>query len=259
MGLTLIVLLFEVGNRMFSAGVAFIAVVLGVFEPNLLAHSALVTTDLAFTLFYMAAVYALWRVAEQPTPLRLAGCGVMSGLALSSKHSDLILIPTLALLAAVEIACQVKNVATSGAAPRPVVGREIRTWAGKLIVIYGLAVLVLWGFYGFRFQARPDGLPLWSGFAAYAGLLKGHLARWALTTAARLKLLPQSYLFGLIDVMINTAGPRMSFLRGHLYPHALWYYFPVAFVIKSTIGFLALLILASKAGRESVTVRQPIS
>jgi tetratricopeptide (TPR) repeat protein len=127
--------------------------------------------------------------------------------------------------------------------------REICLWAGRLIVIYGLAVLVLWGFYGFRFQARPDGLPLWSGFAAYAALLRGHVARWALTTAGRFKLLPQSYLFGLIDVLIITAGPRISFLRGNLYPHALWYYFPVAFVIKSTIGFLGMLILGLAAFR----------
>ena len=39
----------------------------------------------------------------------------------------------------------------------------------------------------------------------------------------------------------------MSFILGHLYPRAVWYYFPVAFVIKSTIGFLALLILAVAA------------
>jgi hypothetical protein len=249
MGLTLMVLLFEAGNRIFSAGVAWISVVLGVFEPNLLAHSALVTTDVGFTFFYLAAVYAFWRVAEEPTPLRLAGCGVMSGLALASKHSALILIPTLAVLAAVEIASRLKKVAGAGAAPRPALAREIRHWTGRLIVIYALAVLVLWGFYGFRFQARPDGLPLWSGFPAYAALLKGHVARWTLTTAARFKLLPQSYLFGLIDVMIVTAGPRISFLREHLYPHALWYYFPVVFVIKSTIGFLGILIVGLAAFR----------
>ena len=102
-------------------------------------------------------------------------------------------------------------------------------------------MLVLWGFYGFKFQARPEGLPLWADLDAYATLLKGHTMRWALTHAAHYKLLPQSYLFGLIDVMIVTAGPRMSYLFGHLYPRALWYYFPVAFVIKSTLGFLALL------------------
>src|SRR5208282_3682172 len=75
-GLLLILLLFEAGYRMFGAGAAWIAAVVAVFEPNLLAHSTLVTTDFAVTCFCLAAVYALWRLAERPTLLRLAGCGV---------------------------------------------------------------------------------------------------------------------------------------------------------------------------------------
>jgi len=248
-GLLLVLLLFEAGYRMFGAGVAWMAVVIAVFEPNLLAHSTLVTTDFAFTCFYLAAVYALWRVAEQPTPLRLAGCGVMSGLALASKHSAILLIPTLALLAAVEIACQTGNPGPEGCAPRQVLKRGIRLWIGRLIMIYGIALLVLWGFYGFRYQARPDGLPLYQPIAVYTTLLKGDLAPWLVNTAARFKLLPQSYLFGLTDVLWVTAGPRPSFLLGRLNMHAFWYYFPVAFVIKSTLGFLTLLILGVVAIR----------
>jgi len=246
-GLLLVLLLFEAGYRMFGAGVAWIAVVLAVFEPNLLAHSTLVTTDFAFTCFYLAAVYALWRLAERPTLLRLAGCGAMSGLALASKHSALLLVPTLALLAAVEIACRAQSPGPEGFAPRQVLGREIRMWTGRLIIIYGLALLVLWGFYGFRYQARPDGLQLYQTIASYTTLLKGHIAPWLVNTAARFKLLPQSYLFGLTDVLWVTAGPRPSFLLGRLNMHAFWYYFPVAFVIKSTLGFLALLILGVAA------------
>jgi 4-amino-4-deoxy-L-arabinose transferase-like glycosyltransferase len=243
-GLLLVLLLFEAGYRMFGAGAAWIATLLAVFEPNLLAHSTLVTTDFAFTCFYLAAVYALWRVAERPTILRLAGCGVASGLALASKHSALLLAPTLVLLAAVEIACRVKSARRDESAPRPVLAREIRIWVGRLLIIFGIATLILWGFYGFRFAARPDGLPLWQSLSSYTALLRGHVAPWLINTAARFKLLPESYLFGLTDVLLVTAGPRMSFLLGRLHPHAVWYYFPVAFVVKSTLGFLLLLILA---------------
>jgi 4-amino-4-deoxy-L-arabinose transferase-like glycosyltransferase len=246
-GLLLILLLFEAGYRMFGAGVAWTAAVLAVFEPNLLAHCTLVTTDFAGACFDLAAVYALWRVAERPTLLRLAGCGVMCGLALASKHSALLLLPTLALLAAVEIACQAQGAGQGEFAPRRILSREIRIWIGRLIVILGIAVLVLWSFYAFRYQARPDGLPLWLSLDQYTRLLRGHLEPWVVNTAARFKLLPESYLFGLTDVLLVTRGPRLSFLFGRLYPHALWYYFPVAFVIKSTLGFLALLILGVAA------------
>jgi len=246
-GLLLVLLLYEAGYRMFGAGVAWIAAVLAIFEPNLLAHSTLVTTDFAFTCFSFAAVYALWRMVEQPTLLHLAGCGVMSGLALASKHSAILLPPTLALLAAVEIACRVKSPGHVGSAQPRVLRQEIAIWAGRLVVIYGIALLVLWAFYGFRYQARPEGLPLWESLSTFTQVLKGHLEPWLVNTAARHKLLPESYLFGLTDVLWITGGPRLSFLLGRLYPHALWYYFPVAFVIKSTLGFLALLILGIAA------------
>ena len=246
-GLLLVLLLFEAGYRMFGTGVAWIAAVIAVFEPNLLAHSTLVTTDFAFTCFYLAAVYALWRLAERPSLLHLVGCGVMSGLALASKHSAILLLPTLALLVAAEITFRVKAAVQSGSTQQQVLRKEIRIWVGRLIVIYGLAVLVLWGFYGFRYQARPDGMPLWQSLASYTALLKGHLAPWLVNTAARYKLLPESYLFGLTDVLLVTAGPRLSFLLGNLHPHALWYYFPIDFVIKSTLGFLALIILGVAA------------
>ncbi|HTS71231.1 MAG TPA: glycosyltransferase family 39 protein [Terriglobia bacterium] len=243
-GLCLVLLLFEAGYRMFGLAVGWIAAVVAVFEPNLLAHSTLVTTDFALTCFLFASVYAFWRLAEQPSLLRLVSCGMMSGLALASKHSAILLPPILAMLAAVEIYHNVKSAEGRAPGQKRALGHEITRWTGRLLVIGGIATLVLWAFYGFRYPARPDGLPLPVGVGEYTRFLKGHFAPWSINTAARYKLLPESYLFGLVDVLVVTGGPRMSFLLGRLYPHALWYYFPVCFVIKSTLGFLVLLILS---------------
>lgn len=243
-GLLMILLLFEAGFRLFGAGAAWMAATLAVFDPNLVAHCALVTTDFACACFYFAAVYALWRVAERPNFLRLAGCGASSGLALASKHSAVLLVPTLGLLAALEIAVQVQSADSTGQTRKGVLGRELRRWAGRLAVVYAGALIILWGFYAFRFQARPDGLPLWQDLPGYAALLHSHVAGSVIVAAAKFKLLPESYLFGLIDVLLVTTSTRMSFLLGHLHPHAVWTYYPVAFVIKSTVGFLALLAAA---------------
>lgn len=243
LGLLLILLLFEAGQQMFGYGAACMAAVLAVFEPNLTAHCALVTTDFALTCFLFAAVYALWRVVERSTWLRLVGCGTMTGLALASKHSALVLIPTFVVLAAVEIACRLQAAQPDSPGHRPSLWREAGTWAGRLVCIFTVAGIVLWGFYAYRYAARPDGMPLWDSVDHYTLLLRGHLMPALVRAAARYRVLPESYLFGLTDVLWITAGPRNSFLLGHLYSHALWYYFPVAFVIKSTLGFLGLLIL----------------
>ena len=66
---------------------------------------------------------------------------------------------------------------------------------------------------------------------------------WPISTAARLRILPESYLYGLADVKL-TANYYTSYLLGKVYAHGVWFYFPVAFLIKSTVGVLALLLLS---------------
>ena len=66
---------------------------------------------------------------------------------------------------------------------------------------------------------------------------------------ARFKILPESYVYGLADVLIVSSGPRPAFLFGVLHPQGIWYYFPAAFLIKSTLGFLLLLLSGLAAKR----------
>ena len=42
-------------------------------------------------------------------------------------------------------------------------------------------------------------------------------------------------------------GNRSTFILGHAYPHGIWFYFPVLFVLKSPLGFLGLLVVALAA------------
>jgi hypothetical protein len=63
---------------------------------------------------------------------------------------------------------------------------------------------------------------------------------------ARWHLLPESYLYGLVDVRA-VAGFMPSYIFGKVYQHGVWFYFPAAFVIKSTLGLLLLLLLSAAA------------
>ena len=62
-----------------------------------------------------------------------------------------------------------------------------------------------------------------------------------LSNLARPLMPPWLFLRGLGWMLITAVRP--SFLLGHLYPHGVWYYFPVLFVLKSLPGFLGLLAL----------------
>jgi hypothetical protein len=250
-------LVFFAAREMFSLRAGLIALTLFCFDPNLLAHGAYVTTDMAASCTIFATIYALWRYLERPTPARLIVVGIAAGLALAAKHSTVLLAPMLVLLLAGELALPwfSHKSACPIACPEPAEGsgssdvgfnpalifrRALRLFA-TFAVITLIGVLVLWAFYGFRYAGRPAGLTLSPSLTDYVGPLAGIQAR-GLLFAARFHLLPESYLYGLADVR-KMANDMPSFFLGRVYRHGIWYYFPVVFLIKSTLSILAALAL----------------
>ena len=233
--LLLAIVVFLGAKELFGTGAAFIALALLAFDPNLLAHGARVTTDAALSCFMFAAIYAFYRFVKVPTIWRLSVVGIATGLALAAKHTGMLVLPMLLLLA-------IYQLVRHWTSDRKVTAKPALRLAAALVAITVIAVVVLWAFYGFRYAARPNGLQLNPPLAAYVQDLKPH-ETWAITTMARWHVLPESYLYGLADVRL-TANFYTSYVLGKIYAHGVWFYFPIAFLIKSTIGFMALLLLA---------------
>jgi dolichyl-phosphate-mannose--protein O-mannosyl transferase len=155
--LTALVVFF--GTReMFGTGAAFIALTLLTFDPNLLAHGALITTDVGLACFMFLSVYLYYRFLKSPSALRLIAAGVAVGLVLAVKHTGLLVLPILFLLSFTEIR-----------------GRALKTF-GSLALITLIGCLVLWSFYRFRYEARPNGLQLNPPLAEYVKGLKPYEA-----------------------------------------------------------------------------------
>src|SRR5258706_8365444 len=99
----LALLVFLATREFFGTGSAFIALTLIVFEPNLLAHGARVTTDAGLSCFTFATIYAFYRYVKVPSAWRLPVVELPTGLALTAKHTGILVIPMLALLAICEL------------------------------------------------------------------------------------------------------------------------------------------------------------
>ncbi len=63
------------------------------------------------------------------------------------------------------------------------------------------------------------------------------------TWIGHMHLLPESYLIGLIDVK-RMAEFYPTFVLGRQLAHGVWWYFPLVIAIKTTLGLLALVVLA---------------
>jgi Dolichyl-phosphate-mannose-protein mannosyltransferase/Tetratricopeptide repeat len=239
------------GLEMFGRGAALFALTLFVFDPLLIGHGPLITTDMGVSCAMFATVYAFYRYVKQPSLLRLGVCGVLVGLALATKHSAILIAPILILLAAIEVARRWSHAASSPDAaseqthPQPEQGRvrSALRMAASLVAICTVSVAVLWAFYGFRYQARPGGVQITPPTDAYLHALHQPVEAKMIGFAEQHHLLPEAYLYGLTDVTILSNDGRMMFLFGKMYPEGRWFYFPAAFLIKSTIGFLAILLL----------------
>ena len=215
LALGLCLFVFLAAREWFGDMAGLIALALVVFDPNVLAHSALVTTDIGVSCFFVAAIWTFYRFATRPTLIRLLLAGLATGLLLATKHSGILIGPMFVFLIAWEVLdgsrCSAQT--NSSSAHR------------RLFSLYRLvlSVFVLWSFYGFRYTARPAGMAFSTSVAQYAAPLP-HFEAAGVIAVGRLHLLPESYLVGLIDVK-RAAADYPAFLLGKVYPHGRWDYF----------------------------------
>ncbi|MBB5328648.1 ArnT family glycosyltransferase [Tunturiibacter gelidoferens] len=228
--LGLALLVFLAGQEIFGATTGLLALAFLVVDPTLLAHGALVTTDAAITFFVFAAVYAWYRYMGRPTVWKLFLTGVVMGLAWAAKFTGLFLIPALGLMVLVEWF------------ERPSLRLVWKRCVGLAIAVC-VAFAVLWGCYGFRYAARPNGMVQNPDLASYLQDY-AHVANpKPLRILARTHVLPEAYIWGLANTKL-TEERDISYLFGTLRRHGTWLYFPAAILIKSTLPFLVLLVVA---------------
>jgi hypothetical protein len=209
LGVALGILLFCWVREWLGAAPAIVALILYAMEPNIAAHSALVTTDLGVTCLMFGAVYFLWRTMRRRSTGNAAGFVVCVALALVTKFSAVVLLPLAALLLAV-------------AAHRRTIGA--RTALGLFAAAVAAAFVLIWIVYGMRYT--PSASPDWV-FALHRSAIDAH------------RLLPNAFTQGFIynQSSVQQVG---AFLAGQYSLDGWWYYFPFAFAIKTPLVLLAL-------------------
>ncbi len=176
------------------------ALFLVALDPNILAHASVAGTDLGAAVTAALALFLFARWLRQPTVTKWLAAGLALGLALGTKTSAILLVPTLFLLGL-------------GVRPRYIIA---------LLALFGLAGLTLWALYRFEFGPIPG-----------TGVL----------------VPAPSHAIPSLRLRRHIADGHPSFLLGENRTHGWWYYFPVAFALKTPLPtqlFLAL-SLASAA------------
>lgn len=149
----LAVLLFLAGSEMFGSAAGLIAMAIFVFDPTILTNAPFVTTDMGAAFGFFASVYTFYRFVKVMVWQRALLCGLAVGLTLASKHSAVLLLPILLLLAAGDIAGRWKS-------GRIWPARYVKRMLTGMAAIAACALFLLWGVYSFRFAMHPVGVEM---------------------------------------------------------------------------------------------------
>ncbi|HEY0077739.1 MAG TPA: glycosyltransferase family 39 protein [Pyrinomonadaceae bacterium] len=220
-------LIFVYTRKLFGSRAAVLSVALYSFEPNFLAHGRVVHTDVAAALVYLLFFYTLHAYTEAPTLRRAAWLGLVCGLALSTKFSMIVLLPLLVALSIVGVVLAARR-----GEPRL---RPLLHAALALVI----ALLIVNAAYYFQSPALEESDVKW---VATKSAPIFHQLIFAFDWLSR--ILPTYFLFGLYNVVVHNHYGHAASLFGMHSDLGWWYYFPVAFALKTTLPFLLLSIAA---------------
>ena len=231
-------------RRLWGPSAGFLALFLCVLNPDVLAHGHLVTNDLPVVLFVFLTVIAFERLVERVTIARVLAVALGVGAAFATKFSAFALPPILLALSLV-VALRPDSLPVAIGRARDVTGRgaKLLVLVGAVAVIGALALVVVWGMYGFQSALTPD--PAVDAFMhEHDAPPAGEALRIGAAVARSGHLLPEAWVWGFLNCFKSFAS-RPSFLLGEYSDTGWWYYFPVAIALKAPLALLVLVIAAA--------------
>lgn len=199
-----------------SRRAGLVALGLCLFDPNILAHGHYTTTDLGGAVGLWLATWLLWRLWQETgwNWRRWWAAGIGLGVALGSKLTALAFGPVWLALALLPQDGQRWE------------GRRIGRNLAQLVTAGTLALMVVWLIFGLQWGPLRFESPALERLNAYAGPMPTF---WA----------------GVERILFLSQGGRPTFLAGQFSDQGFWQYFPVAFLVKTPLPTLALLLTAA--------------
>jgi hypothetical protein len=205
----LVVGVFLFARDLYGPRAGVLAAALCAFDPNILAHGRLSTTDLGLTCFVLWAVWAYRRLARRPTAGNLLLAGALLGLALLTKFSGLFLLalyPVWALVLPLVPGGITVPGGRWGRWTQHVLANRLVYSAGMTVVVMAVALVVV--SLGYFAPGRAD-----------------------------------IYFRDFFVVNVNVNLRYLTYFHGAFHDGGLWYYFLAAFLLKTPLAFLLLLVL----------------
>ena len=253
---------FRWAKDLWGPAAGLLALFLYVLDPNILAHSQLATTDLGLACLVFVATYFLWRFLRWRKNRDLVLAGALVGLSLATKLNALLLLPIVGLVVVIE-AVLVRDLTLRGPWPgrawcaRKQLGSRVYFVVAVLFIVAILAFLSLWASFRFEME-RLAPSPVHGTVDRF--IPDGVLRHVAYELVERVPIPFPTYFSGVRWLQRYAQRGASAFLMGQHSTKGWWYYFLVAFAIKTPLPTLALaasVLVAALSRRRVGTPSRP--
>ncbi len=236
---------FRFAKDLYGIKAGLFALFLYVFDANIIAHSRFITTDLGIAATLFIHLYFLYRFFKKPSTWGLIISGITFGIVVITKFSAALLLPIYFFLfiylifrSPFKIESKIKSSSSF------VKFKKIIKRAGSYILIFGviafIGLLLTYLFYiphvskmspEIQHKLIDEALPNLSSMRIVHKMVDIPLLR------------PLAhYLLGFQMVNAHVTGGHTVFFLGQV-GNGWWYYYPVAFVLKTAIPLMIFIIL----------------
>ncbi len=220
-------LIFHWASRLFGPPAGVMALLLYTMEPNVLAFSRFVYTDIGASLVYFGFFYLAWRAWRSPRFPRILLACTIACLAPLVKHSMVVIFPVFLLFLIVLMAA--KKV-------------PVRMCLMHLAISMLLLLFLLNLGYAFRSHAFDSHdlqtVASWFGFHTETSRFNKFLDQYSFVP------IPRDYVRGLDMVMNHNREGHFAYLFGNFSDMGWWYYFPLAFLVKVPVSIILITLAA---------------
>ena len=224
-----------------------LAVAFYAFDPNIIAHSHYVTTDIGIAAFIFFAFYFFIRFLKNPKAKNVFVAGIFLGLAELTKFSAVLLFPVFGLFAFVyaltKLRPESETLSSHAYRLRTIIEYALK-YSGSILVCF----ILIWIVYFFNTLHMPgEKLVAMADQMLSQNNAPAQFAHAFVVNTSKVEMLKpfSEYFLGVAKVFARVAGGNDYYFLGHISTVASPWYFPVIFILKETLIFLFALLLIS--------------
>ena len=245
-GAALCLIVFWWARGLWGYAGAWVALVLVAFNPTMLAHGGLASSDIIATAFFLASVWSLWTVLHRVTPLTVGASVLTTAGLFLSKYSSVILIPIAISMLVIRIGTsRPLLIQPGGRRSWTLLPSRSRTGALAALTLFHVVavVTIIWASYGFRYSAfNPEAGGGTDFLDPWSEVTDASATSSAIQWGRRREVLPEAYLYGLSTVVAYSKS-RLAFANGRTREGGWRWFFPYAALIKTTLPTLLLIAI----------------